>query len=132
MIKKIIAGIMMVFLINVAIISNSNIAMAQSKGEVPGQTLGLKSDADLWRFVRNGNTGSTQMKDELAAVMIQSEGDNWRALRNGPISVFGGIGLAGIIGSLIVFYLYRGKIKVESGLTGETILRFATIDRFAH
>jgi formate dehydrogenase subunit gamma len=84
MIKKIIAGIMMVFLINVAIISNSNIAMAQSKGEVPGQTLGLKSDADLWRFVRNGNTGSTQMKDELAAVMIQSEGDNWRALRNGP------------------------------------------------
>ena len=132
MIKKIIAGIMMVFLINVAIISNSNIAMAQSKGEVPGQTLGLKSDADLWRFVRNGNTGSTQMKDELAAVMIQSEGDNWRALRNGPISVFGGIGLAGIIGLLIVFYLYRGKIKVESGLTGETILRFATIDRFAH
>ena len=40
MIKKIIAGIMMVFLINIAIISNSNIAMAQSKGEVPGQTLG--------------------------------------------------------------------------------------------
>ena len=132
MIKKIIAGIMMVFLINIAIISNSNITMAQSKGEVPGQTLGLKSDADLWRFVRNGNTGSTQMKDELAAVMIQSEGDNWRALRNGPISVFGGIGLAGIIGLLIVFYLYRGKIKVESGLTGETILRFATVDRFAH
>jgi formate dehydrogenase subunit gamma len=64
--------------------------------------------------------------------MIQSEGDNWRALRNGPISMFGGIGLAGIIGLLIVFYLYRGKIKVESGLTGETILRFATLDRFAH
>ena len=132
MIKKIIAGIMMVFLINVAIISNSNIAMAQSKGEVPGQTLGLKSDADLWRFVRNGNTGSTQMKDELAAVMIQSEGDNWRAIRNGPVSLYGGLGLLGIIGLLFAFYMYRGKIKVETGLAGQTILRFAAIDRFAH
>jgi formate dehydrogenase subunit gamma len=132
MLQKLIAGIMIVFIMNVAIITNSNVVFAQTKGEVPGETLGLKSDADLWRFIRNGNTGSTQMKDELAAVMIQSEGDNWRALRNGPVSVFGGIGLAGIIGLLLVFYLYRGKIKVESGLTGQTILRFATIDRFAH
>ena len=92
MLQKLIAGIMMVFIINIAVISNFNVAQAQSKGEVPGQSLGLKSDADLWRFIRNGNTGSTQMKDQLAAVMIQSEGDNWRALRNGPVSVFGGIG----------------------------------------
>jgi len=132
MLKKITAALMMVFILNVAVISNSNISLAQSKGKVPGQTLGIKSDADLWRYIRNGNAGSTQMKDELSSVMIQSEGDNWRALRNGPISMFGGIGLAGIIGLLIVFYLYRGKIKVESGLTGETILRFATLDRFAH
>jgi len=132
MLKKITAALMMVFILNVAVISNSNMSLAQSKGEVPGQTLGIKSDADLWRYIRNGNAGSTQMKDELSAVMIQSEGDNWRALRNGPISIFGGIGLAGIIGLLIIFYLYRGKIKVESGLTGETILRFATLDRFAH
>ena len=132
MLKKITAILMMVFILNVAVISNSNISLAQSKGEVPGQALGIKSDADLWRYIRNGNAGSTQMKDELSSVMIQSEGDNWRALRNGPISMYGGIGLAGIIGLLIVFYLYRGKIKVESGLTGETILRFATLDRFAH
>jgi hypothetical protein len=50
---------------------------AQQGGAVPGDSLGLNSDSDLWRFVRTGNAGSTQMKDELAAVMIQSEGD-WR------------------------------------------------------
>ena len=55
---------------------------AQQQGEVPGQSLGINSDSDLWRFVRTGNAGSTQMKDELAAGMIQSEGDNWRAFRN--------------------------------------------------
>ena len=70
MLQKLIAGIMIVFIMNVAIITNSNVVFAQTKGEVPGETLGLKSDADLWRFIRNGNTGSTQMKDELAAVMI--------------------------------------------------------------
>ena len=61
---------------------------------MPGEALGLNSDTDLWRFVRTGNAGSTQMKDELAAVMIQSEGDNWRAMRNGPIAAIGGMGLS--------------------------------------
>ena len=73
-------------------------AVAQVNGEVPGTALGIKSDTDLWRFVRTGNAGSTQMKDELSAVMIQSEGDNWRAFRNGPLSIYGAYGLAGIIG----------------------------------
>ena len=68
-------------------------AMAQTNGEVPGTALGIKSDTDLWRFVRTGNAGSTQMKGELSAVMIQSEGDNWRAFRNGPLSVYGAYGL---------------------------------------
>ncbi len=48
-------------------------ASAQQDGAVPGDSLGINSDSDLWRFVRTGNAGSSQMKDELAAVMIQSE-----------------------------------------------------------
>ena len=107
-------------------------AVAQQSGSVPGDSLGLSSDSDLWRFVRTGNAGSTQIKNELSAVMIQSEGDNWRAMRNGPIVAFGGIGLIIIIFTLGLFYMVRGKIKIDSGPSGETILRFATIDRFAH
>ena len=78
-------------------------AYAQQQGEVPGQSLGLNSDSDLWRFVRTGNAGSTQMKDELAAVMIQSEGDNWRAFRNGALSNVGSYSVLGIIGLLVIF-----------------------------
>ena len=105
---------------------------AQQSGAVPGDSLGLNSDSDLWRFVRTGNAGSTQMKDELAAVMIQSEGDNWRALRNGPISLIGAVGIFAVIFLLGVFYAARGRIKIDSGPSGKTILRFGTIDRFAH
>ena len=132
MLQKLIAGIMIVFIMNVAIITNSNVVFAQTKGEVPGETLGLKSDADLWRFIRNGNTGSTQMKDELAAVMIQSEGDNWRAFRNGPLSIYGAYGLVGIIGLLVIFYMVRGRIRIDAGPSEDRIMRFGTIDRFAH
>jgi formate dehydrogenase subunit gamma len=111
---------------------NGTPAMAQTNGEVPGTALGIKSDTDLWRFVRTGNAGSTQMKDELSAVMIQSEGDNWRAFRNGPLSVYGAYGLAGIIGLLVVFYVVRGRITIDAGPTEDRIMRFGTIDRFAH
>ena len=106
--------------------------IAQTKGEVPGAALGIKSDSDLWRYVRTGNAGTSQMKNELAGVMIQSEGDNWRAFRNGPLSVYGAFGLAGIIGLLIVFYLVRGRIRIDSGPSDERIQRFGSIDRFAH
>ena len=106
--------------------------IAQTKGEVPGAALGIKSDSDLWRYVRTGNAGTSQMKNELAGVMIQSEGDNWRAFRNGPLSVYGAFGLAGIIGLLIVFYLVRGRIRIDSGPSDKKIQRFGAIDRFAH
>ena len=107
-------------------------AMAQTNGEVPGTALGIKSDTDLWRFVRTGNAGSTQMKGELSAVMIQSEGDNWRAFRNGPLSVYGAYGLAGIVGLLVIFYVVRGRIRIDAGPSEDRIMRFGTIDRFAH
>ena len=111
MFRKLLTTCLMLFVINLAFLSNSNTSVAQVKGEVPGKSLGLKSDADLWRYVRTGNAGSTQMKDQLSAVMIQSEGDNWRAIRNGPVSLYGGIGLLAIIGALFAFYMYRGKLE---------------------
>ena len=132
MVRKLVIAFTMVFVISLTFLTNPNSSIAQVKGEVPGNALGLKSDADLWRYIRTGNAGSTQMKDQLSAVMIQSEGDNWRAIRNGPVTLYGGLGLLAIIGVLFAFYMYRGKIKVDAGLSGDTILRFAAIDRFAH
>ena len=32
----------------------------------------------------------------------------------------------------MVFYFVRGKIRIDAGPSGDTILRFGTIDRFAH
>jgi formate dehydrogenase subunit gamma len=132
MIRKYLNVLMVIAALLFSVTGFQTVSSAQTKGEVPGQTLGVKSDADLWRFVRTGNAGSTQMKNELSAVMIQSEGDNWRAVRNGPLSIYGAYGLGGIIALLAVFYLIRGRIRIEAGPSDERILRFGAIDRFAH
>ena len=40
-------------------------AIAQTQGAVPGTALGIKSDSDLWRYVRTGNAGTSQMKNVI-------------------------------------------------------------------
>ena len=107
-------------------------AAAQTGGQVPGQSLGINSDADLWRYIRQGGAGDAAVKNELSKIMIQSEGDNYRAIRNGPLSNYGAYALFGMIFLLAVFYAWRGKIKIEHGSAGVTIERFTALDRFAH
>ena len=54
--------------------------------------------------------------------MVQSEGENWRAWRNGPVTVYGGVwGILGMIGLLAMFFVLRGRIRVDAGLSGKTI-----------
>jgi formate dehydrogenase subunit gamma len=51
-----------------------------------------------------------------------SDSELWRAVRNGVQ----GRGL------LALFFAIRGRIRVESGMSGQTIERFNSIERFAH
>ena len=47
MVRKLFIAFTMVFVISLTFVANPNTSMAQVKGEVPGNSLGLKSDADL-------------------------------------------------------------------------------------
>ena len=102
------------------------------EGRVPGDSLGNTSDADTWRKVRQGIQGTVSIPDKKAGQLIQSEGENWRARKNGPISSWGAYGLIGILVVLTLFYLYRGKVRIQHGLSGKTVLRFNDIERMAH
>ena len=109
-----------------------NPAAAQVEGKPPGSTLGSTSDSDLWRTLRRGFQGKVSFADKQKGVAIQSEGDNWRAVRNGPLSVYGGWLLLATIVILAVFFAVRGRIRVDAGLSGRTIERFNTLERFTH
>jgi formate dehydrogenase subunit gamma len=109
-----------------------NEARAQEQGQVPGQSLGSANDSELWRAVRRGDRFAVSIPDKQAGVLVQSEGDNWRAFRNGPLSIYGAWGMVGMIVLLAVYFLLRGRIRIEAGPAGRRIERFNGIERFAH
>jgi formate dehydrogenase subunit gamma len=101
-------------------------------GNVPGDTLGNSSDAEMWRAVRQGIQGDVSIPDKKAGVLVQSEGDNWRAWRNGPITVSGIWILLGTLALLALFFAIRGRVRIDAGMSGQIIERFNGIERFAH
>jgi formate dehydrogenase subunit gamma len=107
-------------------------ALAQEQGQVPGGSLGNASDPEFWRAIRQGESFTTTLPDPQGGVLIQSEGDNWRAFRNGPLSQYGGWALLGIVALLALFFVVRGRIRLEHGRSGHTVTRFNFIERFAH
>jgi formate dehydrogenase subunit gamma len=107
-------------------------AQAQEQGRVPGQALGSASDADLWRAVRRGDRFQVSLPDAQAGVLVQSEGENWRAFRNGPLTMWGVWGMVGMIVFLAIYFLLRGRIRIEAGPAGRRVERFNGIERFAH
>jgi len=101
-------------------------------GGVPGQALGATSDAEFWRAIRQGMQGTVSIPNRQAGVLIQSEGDNWRAIRNGPMTVYGAWAMLATIGILALFFVVRGRIRIDAGPSGRTVVRFNELERFTH
>ena len=101
-------------------------------GNVPGGSLGNSSDSEMWRAIRKGGQFGVSIPDQQSAVMVQSEGDLWRLVRNGPIMIYGGAAILGMFVLLGIFYLFRGRIRVEHGMSGRTIERFNGFERAIH
>ena len=118
----------------------SDAVMAQSsvrppegnQASVPGGTLGTRSDSDLWRQIRQGEAGQVSIPDTKAAVLVQSDGESFRAFRNGPLASVGAQAIVGVILFLILFFVMRGRIEIESGPGKSTVTRFNFFERFVH
>ena len=96
-------------------------------------TLGGASDPELWRALRYGEADVTsQVRNPGATLLVQDSGMRWLEFREGPLRTYGGYFLLATIGLLALFYLIRGRIRIEHGKAGVTIVRFKAIERFAH
>lgn len=106
-----------------------------SAAAITGQlgTLGGASDPDLWRGLRFGSADITsQVKGPAATTLIQDGGMRWLTFREGPLSKWGGYLLLGTLVLLLLFFLIRGKIRIDGDKTGRTVTRFKAIERFGH
>lgn len=97
-------------------------------------TQGGASDAAFWRGVRQGKgeTFTVSIPDKKAARLVQDDGETWLATRNGPLLKYSFWALGGMLAALFLFFLIRGRIRVEGGLSGIMIKRFKFIERFGH
>ena len=90
------------------------------------------NNAEMWRSVRQGVQGYVSIPNKQAGVLVQSEGEILRNTRNGPVSTYGSWLLLGAVVVLALFFAIRGRIRIESGWSGRTILRFNGFERFTH
>ena len=96
-------------------------------------TLGGSSDSEVWRAFRYGAADiTTQARGPAAAVLIQDGGMWWLKFRDGPLAQFGTYLLGGTLVLLALFYLIRGRIRIDGKKTGQTVTRFKAIERFGH
>jgi formate dehydrogenase subunit gamma len=77
-------------------------------------------------------SGRITIPDANAGNLIQPQGQAWRAFHQGTMLWVGGIAILGMLALLAAFYMSRGRIRVEGGLSGIKILRFSTFERFIH
>ncbi len=107
---------------------NSAAGIAEQLG-----TLGGASDPELWRALRYGSADITVSSGgEVATVLVQDGGTRWLEFRQTTLKTWGGYFLLATIGALILFFLLRGRIGIDEPMTGRTVLRFNSIERFAH
>lgn len=107
-----------------------------SQAAATDQQLGTRggvSDPEFWRALRYGSADvRVSAGGEVATVLVQDGGMSWLAFRAGPLRQYGGWLLLGTLALLAVFYLLRGKIRIDGDRTGRTVTRFKAIERFGH
>src|SRR6185312_10693541 len=76
--------------------------------------------------------GRVSIPDQRSGVLEQPAGREWREFRNVTLRWIGGVAILGMLAVLIIFYLSRGMVRLESGRSGRTIVRFTAFERFVH
>ncbi|ATX67339.1 formate dehydrogenase subunit gamma [Roseinatronobacter bogoriensis] len=77
-------------------------------------------------------SGRVTIPDRGAGTLISPDNKSWAALQGRTLHTLSIWAVIGMIAILTLFYLIRGKIRIDSGMSGRTILRFNWVERFAH
>lgn len=77
-------------------------------------------------------TGRISIPDRMASSLIQPAGREWRDFQRDKLPVIGGVAIIGMLALVAIFFMWRGRIRLERGLSGVRLLRFASFERFTH
>ena len=76
--------------------------------------------------------GRVSIPDQRSSVLMQPQGREWREFRTVILRWIGGVAIIGMLAAIVIFYLTRGMVRLDSGRSGRTIVRFNVYERFVH
>ena len=76
--------------------------------------------------------GRGTIPDTKSYLIEHPAGREWRHFHEVTLRWIGAIAIIGMIALILVFYLTRGMVRLESGRSGRTIVRFNAVERFVH
>ncbi|MCE8008459.1 formate dehydrogenase subunit gamma [Aestuariivita sp.] len=76
--------------------------------------------------------GRVTIPDGLSTGVIKPGNKDWAATLGGPVRIVTILSVVGIVAVLLLFYMVRGKIRIDAGPSTQRILRFNSFERFAH
>jgi formate dehydrogenase subunit gamma len=76
--------------------------------------------------------GLGTIPDTKSYVLEHPAGRNWQHFHNVTLRWIAAIAILGFFAVIVIFYLVRGSVKLESGFSGRKIVRFNWFERFVH
>ena len=76
--------------------------------------------------------GLGTIPDTKSYVLEHPAGRDWQYFHNVTLRWIAAIAIVGLFAVLVIFYLVRGSVKLESGFSGRKIVRFNWFERFVH
>jgi formate dehydrogenase subunit gamma len=76
--------------------------------------------------------GLGTIPDTKSYVLEHPAGRNWQQFHNVTLRWIAAIAILGFCAVIVIFYLFRGSVKLESGFSGRKIVRFNWFERFVH
>ena len=87
---------------------------------------------ELWRAVRSGDVGTTQVQGVDTGVLINEYGERWRHFRMNQLVPLGAMLMGSVLALIVLFFLVRGPLRIQGGPSGKKIRRFTVFERTAH
>jgi formate dehydrogenase subunit gamma len=76
--------------------------------------------------------GRVTLPDARSGVIQQTAGRDWEQFHQVTLRWIAAIAIIGVTIVLLLFYLFRGMVRIEAGRSGRVILRFNAFERFVH
>ncbi|HEX2656294.1 MAG TPA: formate dehydrogenase subunit gamma [Xanthobacteraceae bacterium] len=90
----------------------------------------INEDQLLQQFKQIQGRGT--IPDTKSYTIEHPAGRDWRMFHEVTLPWLGAIAILGMLLVLVAFYLWRGMVRIESGRSGRTIVRFNWFERFVH